>query len=233
MIITQQKFHELYGAGRPPLPSAYRDINVNPDQEIPVLTALVDYFRIERILEIGVNTGLTAGAILANNEIIKSYIGLDLKAIWFTKEAAGYCALADSRFQLMQLENGSKDLYVGDIEPVDFVYIDGDHSYPWVGYDSQLARSLLNPDGGIIAWHDYGHSGNPDVKRWIHETNDKNFIADNKEPRICWVENTTICFQHFENKQITATPDVAQVEEINENARSRRRSKKPVESSPA
>lgn len=219
MIITLQKFHEQYGAGRPPLAGAFKDASINPTVEIPVLTALVDFIKAKRCLEIGCNTGATSAALLASNETIQEYIGLDLPVIWFTKEAAGSCALQDPRFRLMQLENGSKDLHAGDIEPVDFCLIDGNHEYAWVGYDSQLARSLLNPAGGIIAWHDYGHPGNPGVKQYVHELNDKNFIADNKEPRICWVQGTTICFQHFQNGQITAPPDVAQTEEINEIAK--------------
>jgi len=232
MIINLADFHAKYGAGRPPLVGAFKDVNVNPDIEIPVLTALVDYIKAKRCLEIGCNTGATSAAILSGNETIQEYIGVDLPVIWFTKETAGSCALADSRFRLMQLENGSKDLHVGDIEPVDFIYVDGNHEYAWVGYDSQLALSLLNPAGGIIAWHDYNHPGNPGVKQYVHELNDKNFIADNKEPRIIWVQGTTICFQYFENKQITAAPIAAQ-EEINETTKPRKRSRKATEAIPS
>ena len=229
MIISLNDFRTKYGSGRPPIAGAFKDVNVNPDLEIPVLTALVDFIKAKRCLEIGVNTGATAAAILAGNNTIDEYIGVDLPAIWFTKEAAGANALHDSRFTLMQLENGSKDLWhektiiifgnstgkskpsdsAGYIELVDFVFIDGDHSYPWAGYDSKLAKSLLNPAGGVICWHDYNHPGNPGVKQWIHEENDRNFIANNNEPRIVWVQGTTICYQIIGNAQITAAPDAA------------------------
>lgn len=195
MIISLQDFHAKYGPGRPPIPNAFTDANVKPALEIPVLTALVDYFKARRCLEIGVNTGATAAAILAGNESIEQYIGVDLPVIWFTKAPAGNSALHDPRFRLLQLDNGSKDLHAGDVESVDFVFIDGNHEYAWVGYDSHLARRLISPLGGVITWHDYQHPGNPDVKRWIHEENDLNFIADNQEPPIVWVQGTTVCYQ--------------------------------------
>ena len=40
---------------------------------------------------------------------------------------------------------------------MDFVFVDGSHSYEYVLNDSRLARRLLRKDGdGIIVWHDYG-----------------------------------------------------------------------------
>lgn len=209
MIITLQKFQEQYGPGRPPIKGAFKNAIVNPDIEIPILTALVDHIGARRCLEIGCNTGATSAAILAGNKTIEAYIGVDLPKIWFADEPAGGLALPDQRFQLLQLEHGSKDVTVmpvvrgdppypaGQLAPVDFIFIDGNHEYAWVGYDSLLARRLLNPIGGIIAWHDYNHPGNPDVKRWIHETNDKNFIANNTEPRIVWAQGTTVCYQIY------------------------------------
>jgi len=204
MIITRQDFHKLYGPGRPAIPEAHLDEIVVPANEIPVLTALVDYVKAKRCLEIGCNTGATSAAILAGNKTIQEYIGVDLEKIWYTEEPPGKFALADSRFQLMQLANGSKDLHPGDIEPVDFIFIDGDHSYRWVAWDSKLSRWILSPNGGVITWHDYGHPGNQDVQRWIHEENDRNFIEDNSEPRIVWVEGTTICYQIFNAAQQAA-----------------------------
>ena len=222
MIISQIEFHKLYGSGRPAIPEAFRDNNIKPEIEIPILTALVDHCGAKRCLEIGCNTGATSAAILAGNSTITAYIGVDLDQIWYTAQLPGQFALVDPRFRLMQLENGSKDLHPGDIEPVDFVFIDGDHSFPWVAWDSKLARSLLSPAGGIIAWHDYGHPTCPDVKRFIHEENDRNFIADNHEPRIVWVQGTTICYQI-----IAALP--AATVEVKSDEPKRKRRIKPTE----
>ena len=41
---------------------------------------------------------------------------------------------------------------------VDFVFIDGAHSYDYVLSDTARAQTLLRPEGGIIVWHDYDAS---------------------------------------------------------------------------
>ena len=38
----------------------------------------------------------------------------------------------------------------------DFVFVDASHAYRYVINDSLLALKLLRPEGGTIAWHDYG-----------------------------------------------------------------------------
>ena len=40
-----------------------------------------------------------------------------------------------------------------DAEPVDFLFIDGDHSYEGVSRDFALYSSLVRP-GGLVAFHD-------------------------------------------------------------------------------
>lgn len=48
-------------------------------------------------------------------------------------------------------------------EPLDFVYIDGDHSYEGIRADLQAWFPLIR-EGGIIAGHDYGQPAFPGVK---------------------------------------------------------------------
>lgn len=196
-VITIQDFHAIYGPGRPLCPGspAY-----STEKDVRVLTALADYFKVKRCLEIGCNIGATSAAMLAGNVTIEEYIGLDLPKIWFRDEPAGHLALADPRFHLNQLEHGSRDIRDGDVEPQDFIFIDGAHDYESVKYDTALARTLLSP-GGIVAWHDYQHPNNPDVAKLIHEINDKPGV-----PPIIWVKGTWVCYQ------ITAAPDAAQQE---------------------
>lgn len=194
MIIDPKDFHAKYGPGRPPIKAAYWDKTIRCDKEVPVLTALADHFQCRRCLEIGCNTGATSAAILAGNPFITEYIGVDLPKIWFVDEPAGHFAAHDARFNLMQLPNGSRDLKPGDIEPVDFIFIDADHVYVAVKHDTELARQLLAPSG-VIVWHDYQHPNNPDVRKYIHEINDRP-----GEPPIVWVRGTTICYQLFETQ---------------------------------
>lgn len=188
MVITKTDFHALYGKGRGRIAGAH-----NPDADVRVLTALVDSFRSRRVLEIGTNTGETAAAILAGNDIVESYVGVDIPVIWYTNEPAGHFAQHDPRFRLWQLPAGSKDLHAANVEPFDFVFIDGDHSLAWVEHDSRKAREVLSPAGGVITWHDYQHPTCPDVRRWIHAENER-LEADGLAP-IVWVEGTQVCYQ--------------------------------------
>ncbi len=46
---------------------------------------------------------------------------------------------------------------------MDLVFVDGDHHYDSVVEDTRTAFRLIRP-GGVIVWHDYGHS--PESVRW-------------------------------------------------------------------
>lgn len=196
MVITKPDFVKLYGPGRPPVAGSP---NYTMLEDVLVLTALVDYFRSERCLEIGCNIGATSAALLAGNTTLKEYIGLDLPVIWFNNRnlAAGYLARDDPRFKVMQLQSGSRDPLVAAIKPVDFVFIDGNHEYKWVAWDSMLARKLLAPTGGVIAWHDYLYPTNPAIARWIHEANDRRF---EEEPEIVAVQGSYTAYQVIQGK---------------------------------
>ena len=190
-VITQRDFHATYGPGRPlcSCSPAY-----STEKDVRVLTALADYFKCRRCLEIGCNTGATSAAILAGNDIIAEYIGVDLNKIWFVDNMpAGHFALTDPRFRLIQSACGLYDMQPSDLVPVDFVFVDADHSYKAIKYDTEFALEDLNPSGGVIAWHDYQHPNCPDVRKYIHEINDQP-----GQPPIVWVQGTTICYQVFE-----------------------------------
>jgi hypothetical protein len=212
-VINLVDFHKQYGPGRAPVGLS----NKTTPADVRVLTALIDYFAVRRCLEIGVNSGMTANAILAGNKTIEKYIGVDLMpgSTWYLEEneTPGCYALSDPRFQLMQLPNGSRDLRPtqseienGVILPKeamicpDFIFIDGAHDYASVKADTELAHLLIVP-GGIIAWHDYQHPKNPDVARLIHEINDKPGV-----PEIVWVKGTWTAYK------ITAASEAAQQE---------------------
>jgi hypothetical protein len=53
-------------------------------------------------------------------------------------------------------------------EPVDMVFIDGDHTYKTLKKDINVALNLLRK-GGIISGHDYGHPLWTGVERAVHE----------------------------------------------------------------
>ena len=72
-------------------------------------------------------------------------------------------------------------------EKMDFIFIDGGHTYSVVKNDSEKAFEMLKSNG-IILWHDYvpGKRSSSDVVKYI------NSILDKK--RIYKIKNTSLCF---------------------------------------
>lgn len=135
-------------------------------EELQVLRTLVNHFNVERMLEIGVNTGNTAGYLLKECSCIKRYLGVDIttddlsylpqhqqQEIKTLQPDVGKNAKDDPRFELQLYSNGSKGIDIN--QKFDLILIDGNHSKDWAEHDTQLAGKLI--DGpGIIVWHDYG-----------------------------------------------------------------------------
>lgn len=130
------------------------------EHETSVLIALIASVSPQTLLEFGTNLGITANAILKAVPSIQLYIGVDVPFAHTPRLAcqrsevpilAGRYA-EDPRYRLLIRE--STTLTAAELEPVDAVFIDGDHSAVGVAHDSELARELLRP-GGIIVWHDY------------------------------------------------------------------------------
>ncbi len=73
-------------------------------------------------------------------------------------------------------------------DPLDFIYIDGDHSYEYVKQDIALAVQLVKK-GGIIGGHDFGW-GRPDgVGRAVEEYCERNNISYSEEGGDWWFIN--------------------------------------------
>ena len=130
--------------------------------EQEVLLALVESIDPVIMVEIGVNIGLTAQAVLANVRTIERYQGIDVDAAYQFEIPAqrierpaepGRLVKDDPRFQLL-LRGGKMPKYC------DVVFIDGDHGHNAVMEDSLWAAEIVKP-GGMIIWHDYG---NPTVQ---------------------------------------------------------------------
>jgi len=140
--------------------------------ELEVLIALVRSVSPRHVIEIGVNTGRTAKAILANVPDIEHYTGVDVMPGYVPEKAVqrhevpanpGELVKDDARFELVLLRRGSLDLTPQDLPPADAIFIDGDHGRAAVEHDSALARSIVRP-GGIIIYHDFHELGTVDVK---------------------------------------------------------------------
>lgn len=142
-----------------------------------MLVALANSVSPKVVVEIGVNEGLTARALLRNVEGIESYTGIDVLPGYVTacevqrREVPafpGRFAQADPRFTLMLKKRGTLDLIASDLPAADLVFIDGDHGREAVLHDTALARAIVRP-GGIIIWHDYHHQGSVDVAEVLEE----------------------------------------------------------------
>jgi predicted O-methyltransferase YrrM len=128
--------------------------------EQEVLLALLDSVQPapEVMVEIGVNIGLTAQAVLHHVRSINRYIGVDVVAGYdFERKwqqhdrppEPGRLVKDDPRFCLILRGNGGN----GELpQSSDVVFIDGDHGPRNVLQDSIWAVSVVR-SGGMIIWH--------------------------------------------------------------------------------
>lgn len=149
---------------------------MNPG-ELEILIALIRSVNPRGVLEIGVNSGRTARAILDPVPGIEHYQGVDVLPGYLTERKVqrreiphepGCMAKGDLRFELILRARGSLDLSASDLRQCDAVFIDGDHGRKAVTHDTQLARQVVRP-GGIIIWHDYHDLDVVDVRDVLDE----------------------------------------------------------------
>jgi predicted O-methyltransferase YrrM len=141
--------------------------------EIAVIAKLVRLHDPRSLFEIGTFDGRTTLNMAANCADEAKVYTLDLPADQLT--AAALPLAAGDRRYIEKSASGSR--YVGtdcegkivqlygdsatfDFSPywnaVDFVFIDGSHSYDYVLSDTERALKLLRNRRGVILWHDYG-----------------------------------------------------------------------------
>lgn len=141
--------------------------------ELLVLARLVKLHRPLSVFEIGTFDGRTTLALAANSPSEARVYTLDLPAAGlrsvrlplaaddpdFVRKAA-----SGSRFQGTDCASRISQLYgdsaAFDFSPyagrMDFVFVDGAHSRPYLLNDSRIALKLLRGGRGVVVWHDYG-----------------------------------------------------------------------------
>lgn len=109
-------------------------------------------------LEIGLGWGASAFAFLLHHEsrLLSLDPNKDLPAIRMLLEAF------PGRFSWAQPD----PKIVGAIGPVDWLYIDGGHTFPEVKYDIETYLPLLKP-GGVLAFDDYDNPVCPEVREAV------------------------------------------------------------------
>jgi len=75
------------------------------------------------------------------------------------------------------------------VDRVDFVFIDGSHSYEYVQNDSRVALAMLRKPGGTIVWHDYAH-GYGEVPKALEEL----FLRAPEFKNLRHVQDTTLVY---------------------------------------
>ena len=149
----------------------WTDGNVSAE-ELILITKLARLYKPERMFEIGTFDGRTTLNLACNsapdariytldlpdkNGAVKKPAALDGDMSFVNKVVTG------SRFHGTDCENKITQLYGNsatfDFSPyenkMDFIFIDGAHTYDYILKDSEKALRLLRDGQGIILWHDY------------------------------------------------------------------------------
>jgi len=141
-------------------------------EELIVIAKLVRQYKPNRMFEIGTFDGRTTLNLACNSSddakvytldlpnqkyVAKEQVALDGDMSFVNKSVTG------SRFVRNECKNKITQLYgdsaTFDFSPyekkMDFVFIDGAHTYEYILNDSDKALKLLKDAQGIILWHDY------------------------------------------------------------------------------
>ncbi len=150
--------------------------------EVLAIGAMVRSLRPQRILEIGTFEGNTTVNLAANAPASARVFTLDLPPDWSQRYALDVpdihynAATGDhtgrqfvhSPFaeRITQLWGDSAQFDWDRLAPLDFILIDGCHTYEYAVADTRNALRVIRP-GGTIVWHDYGML--EDVSRAVDE----------------------------------------------------------------
>lgn len=143
------------------------------DRELVVLASLVRRSRAKSIFEFGTFDGRTTRNLAANAPADGSVWTIDLPEAsmsgltvpihsheqkYVVKPRSGERyrdTPEEGRIVQLYGDSGTYD-FLKLFGQFDFVFVDASHAYKYVINDSLIALKLLRPEGGTIAWHDYG-----------------------------------------------------------------------------
>lgn len=182
--------------------------------ELLSIIRFIKYYNIKSMFEIGTFDGRTTLNMAANSSSDASVYTLDLpkseiKNTKFPitkgrslvdKEISGICYRgADCEYKIHQLYGDSATFDIDSYErKMDFVFIDGAHTYDYVLNDSNLAMKLIGEElkgGGIkkiIFWHDYGHKVG--VADGVTLALNKLYIEDSRFRNLRRIEGTVLVY---------------------------------------
>ncbi len=150
------------------LENLFKEFNVLEKEQFNLINSLVKKTDQNSILEIGSGWGLSACALLADNnaqlitidpnEILTEFdrrtksLGVNDRIKRIIGRSGPNCKSIKHQSKLFNLLETFKEKF-------DFIYIDGSHNYEDVKYDLEKSLSLIKPNG-IILLDDYAHKEN-------------------------------------------------------------------------
>jgi len=183
--------------------------------ELMVLCSLIRKQSPRTCFEIGTFDGRTVLNLAANMERGTQIYTLDLPAT-SVGEAALKLEEADKKYickersgmrfehtqysdRIIQLFGDSATFDYSFLKGrMDFVFIDGSHSYEYVLSDSRTALRLLGPNGGTVLWHDYDTPYWPGVTRALNEL----YTEDPMFGGLRRVQDTSLCILQLESDAV-------------------------------
>ena len=173
-------------------------------EELIFIAKLIRQHKPSRLFEIGTFDGRSTLNLACNslpdarvytldlsgeNRAVKKTVVLNGDMSFVNKVATG------SRFQGTDCENKITQLYgdsaAFDFSPyenkMDFVFIDGAHTYDYILNDSEKALKLLKGGRGIILWHDYKWVWD-DVRKALNEL----YLTRNEFKNLKHIKDTSI-----------------------------------------
>jgi hypothetical protein len=176
--------------------------------ELIVIAKFIRQLKPRQVLEIGTHRGRTTLNIAANCEESTTIYTLDLPPEMML--ATRLCVDKEDRKYINKQISGEK--FIGtiyaeriiqlygdsasfDFSPyynsIDFIFIDGSHSYDYVMNDSRLALKLLRNGHGLIIWHDY------DAWDGVTQALNELFTQDDEFKGLRNIEGTSFVYALF------------------------------------
>jgi predicted O-methyltransferase YrrM len=135
------------------------DFRSNQKQkEIEALLGRVAELRPNRICEIGADYGGTIALFASVADPAASLLSIDVRYHVITRQCTRYLKRQSQRMMCLEADSHSAETlskaksWLGN-QPLDFLFIDGDHSYDGVKADFEMYGPMVR-SGGIIAFHD-------------------------------------------------------------------------------
>jgi predicted O-methyltransferase YrrM len=172
------------------------DGNIQPI-ELLIISLLISTLKPKKIFEIGTFNGRTTINMALNQPKDGEVVTLDLPtnetklplAETEEKYILGKDGRRQTHAQIKQIYGDSADYDFTDyIDRVDFMFVDGSHSYEYTTNDSKVAYNLVRR-GGYILFHDYGNPSWPGVTEALNEL----YLGNSDFRQLRRIVGTTLC----------------------------------------